>query len=275
MRLSIVIPAYNEERRLGRMLDDYAPYFRERYGDEAELIVVVNGSTDGTEAVARRCAAEHRNIRVLVDPRPIGKGGAIMAGMAGARGAWIGFADADGATPPPAFDDLTRRIGDAGLILANRWDPASIITPQPWRRRVASRVFNALVRFLFGLNIRDTQCGAKLLRRETALAVLPKLGLTRWAFDVDLLFQVRRAGFAIAETPTVWHDTEGSRLRVARASLDMFVAIARLRLLYSPFRFVVRLYDRTIGPLVHRPLGPPPASAGQPETDQPSGNERH
>lgn len=284
MRLSIVVPAYNEEARLGGMLDAYLPYFTERYGDEAEILVVVNGSTDATAEVARARMASWSSLRVLVDPRRIGKGGAIIAGFQAARGAVIGFTDADGATPPEAFDRLVAELGDAGVVLANRWHPDSRITPPPWRRRAASRVFNALVRCLFGLPISDTQCGAKVLRRETVERILPNLGLTRWAFDVDLLFQVRRAGYTIREVPTVWHDEAGSRLRLARASFDMFVAICRLRLLYSPLRWIVRVYDRTLGPWIHRPLPPPPVSlevarmdstAGQPGTNQAEGNCRH
>ncbi len=258
MRLSIIVPAFNEERRLGRMLDIYLPYFKQRYGDQAEVIVVVNGSTDDTAGVARSRMKQWPTLRVLVDPRPIGKGGAIMEGLRKARGEIIGFVDADGSTPPKAFDHLVHEIGDAGCILANRWHPASHIMRQPWRRRVASRVFNALVRLLFGLPIRDTQCGAKALRREAVEEILPKLGLTRWAFDVDLLYQLARAGYHIRETPTVWHDEAGSRLPIFRASIDMFVAICRLRILYSPFRWVVAVYDRTIGPWIHRPLPPPP-----------------
>jgi len=268
--LSIVIPAFNEEHRLGRMLDAYLPWFEQRYGADVEFLVVVNGSTDATETVARAREGRWPSLRVLVEPRAIGKGGAILKGMTAARGELVGFVDADGATPPEAFEDLVRRIDDAGIIIANRWDPASRIAPQPWRRRVASRAFNALVRTLFRLPIRDTQCGAKVMRREAMQIVQPHLGLTRWAFDVDLLFHLRRAGYAIRQAPTVWHDEQGSRLRVVRASLEMFVAIVRLRLLYSPFRWVVTAYDWTLGPLLHRE-----SRRGQPATAHAVGKSRH
>ena len=247
MELSIIIPAYNEEARLGRMLDQYLPFFNERYAGCYEILVVVNGSRDRTEDVTREYARMHSHIRVIVDPRPIGKGGALMLGFAQAHGRLVGFVDADGATPPEAFQDLVENIGAAGAIIASRWMPGSQITvQQPFKRRLASRLFNALVRVMFGLRISDTQCGAKLLTREAALAILPYLGITQWAFDVDLLFQLRRAGYDITEIPTTWRDISGSRLRVGMASLDMFVAMVRLRLIYSPFRWVVSLYDRTL-----------------------------
>ena len=129
---------------------------------------------------------------------------------------------------------------------------ARISVQQPFKRRLASRMFNALVRLMFGLRISYTQCGAKLLTREAVQAILPHIGITQLAFDVDLLFQLHRAGFDITEIPTTWHDVSGSRLRVGKASADMFAAMVRLRLIYSPFRWVVDVYDRTLAPYVHR-----------------------
>lgn len=255
MKLSIVVPAYNEEGRIGRMLEAYLPYFAERYGNDFEMIVSVNGSVDRTEEIARGYVARHPQLRVVVDPRPIGKGGAIMAGGAMARGDLIGFVDADGATPPASFDDLATNIGGAGLIIASRRLPGSVVDPrQPWNRRFASRVFNGLVRSLFKLRITDTQCGAKLMTAEAWRSIVPHIGLTHWAFDVDMLFKTRRAGYAIAEIPTVWSDVGGSKLRVGRVSCQMLLAIVRLRLLYSPLRWVVALYDRLLGRMIV--LGP-------------------
>lgn len=253
MKLSIVVPAYNEERRLGPMLERYLAYFQARYGADFELIVVVNGSTDRTEAVARACTAGAPQAAVLVEPRRVGKGAAIMQGFAAARGELVGFVDADGATPPEAFQDLADNLRDADVIIASRWMKGAAVNPrQPLDRRAASRIFNALVRLMFGIKITDTQCGAKLLSRRAVQAVLPELGLTRWAFDVDLLFQARRKGFKITEWPTTWNDMAGSRLNVPRASLEMALAIARLRLLYSPLRWVVKLYDVTLGRIFHK-----------------------
>ena len=195
LQLSIIVPAYNEEARLGRMLDAYLPYFDQNYGDAFELVVVVNGSRDATEDVAASFLSRYSQLQVIVETRAIGKGGAIILGMQRARGDLIGFVDADGATPPEAFNDLVQRIGSAGAIIASRRHPLSLVSPrQPLSRRVASLLFNRLVRLLFGLRISDTQCGAKLMKRDAVQAVLPVLGITRWAFDVDLLFQLRRAG---------------------------------------------------------------------------------
>lgn len=258
MKLSIVIPAYNEEHRLGVMLDAYLPYFETKYGAAVEFIVVANGCRDRTAELAQSYAARHAALRVIVEPAAIGKGGAVIRGFDAARGDLMGFVDADGATPPAAFDALVESIGPAGMIIANRWHPESHITRQPWFRRFASRCFNGLVRGWFRLPTSDTQCGAKLLRREAYAAIRPALGLTQWAFDVDLLFQARRAGWDIREIPTVWHDIGGSHLKMVKAPLEMLIAITRLRLMYSRhFHWVVAFYDRTLGHVTHRPRGRP------------------
>jgi len=257
MKLSIVVPAYNEEARIGRMLEAYLPFFSERYGDDFEVIVSINHSSDSTEQVVRALMPQHPELRVTLDPNPIGKGGAILAGGAIATGDFIGFVDADGATPPAAFNELLEQIGDAGLIIASRRLPGAQVSPrQPWNRRLASRIFNGMVRTLFRLEITDTQCGAKLMSAEAWRAIVPHIGLTQWAFDVDMLFQTRRARYSIEEIPTVWRDVGGSKVEVGRASFQMLLAISRLRLLYSPFRWIVSLYDRILGRvIVLNPLG--------------------
>lgn len=248
MKLSIVIPAYNEEHRLGAMLDGYLAFFGPRYGDDVEFLLVVNGSTDRTPEIARQYAERNPLVHAIIEPARIGKGGAIMLGFARANGELAGFVDADGATPPEAFEDLAANIGTAGAIIASRWLPGAHVQPrQRLTRLIASRVFNALVRSFFKLKITDTQCGAKLLTRSALNAVLPRLGLTKWAFDVDLLFQLRRARFEIKEQPTTWHDMAGSKLKIGIASMEMFLAICRLRLLHSPLKWVVSLYDHTLG----------------------------
>ncbi|MCX7591311.1 MAG: glycosyltransferase [Kiritimatiellae bacterium] len=252
MRLTIVVPARNEEHRIGRMLDAYLPYFTKRYGDSVEFLVVVNGSTDRTEQVVGEYAARYPQLRFLIEPAAVGKGGALMRGFAAARGELVGFVDADGSTPPEAFQELVDKLADAGAIIASRWCAGARVSPrQPLLRQVASRIFNLLTRALFGLPLTDTQCGAKLMKREALMQVLPRLGITRWAFDVDLLFQLKQAGFKVTEIPTTWHDVAGSHVVVGSVATEMFAALVRLRLLHSPFRWIVRLYDKTLGPFIH------------------------
>ena len=252
MKLSLIIPAHNEEARIGRTLDAYLPFFTQRYGESVEVIVVVNGSTDGTAGIVERYVERFPQLRCIVEPAAIGKGGALILGFREARGDLVGFVDADASTPPAAFQDLVDRIGDADVAVASRWcRGATVSPPQPLARRIASRVFNLLTRLFFGLRLTDTQCGAKLMKRDALAAVLDHLGITRWAFDVDLLFQMRRAGRSIIEIPTTWHDVAGSKIDILPVSAEMAAAIVRLRLVYSPFRWVVGLYDSLIGPVIH------------------------
>lgn len=240
MKLSIVIPAHNEEHRLPPMLEAYAVYFTEKYGNEAELIVVPNFCDDRTADVARAFAVRFPKVRVLDDPGFVGKGGAVLLGAQAADGDLIGFVDADGATPPEAFDELVTAISLDGCVIASRWMRGSTMNPkQPVSRQVASRCFNLMVRALFGLKQTDTQCGAKLFRREVILPVMRNLGVTNWAFDVDMLFQTKRLGATIREIPTVWNDVAGSKIKVIRSSVNMFVAVVRLRMFYSPLRFLI------------------------------------
>jgi dolichol-phosphate mannosyltransferase len=252
MKLSLIIPAHNEEARIGSMLDAYLPFFAQRYAEDVEIIVVVNGSTDSTAGIVDRYAERFSQLRCIVEPAAIGKGGALMLGFREARGDLVGFVDADASTPPEAFQDLVDRIGDADVAVASRWcRGATVSPPQPLARRIASRVFNLLTRLFFGLRLTDTQCGAKLMKRDALAAVLGNLGITRWAFDVDLLFQMQRAGRSIIEIPTTWHDVAGSKIDILPVSAEMAAAIVRLRLLYSPLRWIVGFYDSLIGPLFH------------------------
>jgi glycosyltransferase involved in cell wall biosynthesis len=246
VKLSIIIPAHNEETRLPPVLEAYAKYFSSKYGESVELIVVPNNCDDRTGEIAEEIGCRFPQIRVLDDPGSIGKGGAVILGATHAKGDLIGFVDADGATQPSVFDELVQQIGSAGCIIASRWMKGSVVEPkQPLSRRIASRIFNAMVNVIFGFRVSDTQCGAKLFRKDVLKAILPDLGITRWAFDVDMLFHVRLAGYKIIEIPTVWRDAAGSKIRVVKASAEMTLAMIRLRLIYSPLKWVVPLYDRT------------------------------
>lgn len=251
VNLSIIIPAHNEQERLPPMLESYAAYFANGYKNDVELIVVPNFCEDRTADVARHIGSRYPQIRVLPDPGKVGKGGAVMMGAQSAQGDLIGFVDADGATPPEAFDDLVSKISLDGCVIASRWMKDSVVEPkQPLSRQVASRCFNFLVRMLFGLRLHDTQCGAKVFRREVMQPVLRNLGVTNWAFDVDMLFQAKRAGASIREVPTVWRDQSGSKLRVGRAGLNMFVALIRLRMVYSPLRSLVTPLAKVVAKII-------------------------
>src|SRR5687767_3298849 len=164
----LLIPAYNEERRIGPVLRDYAEYFKRNYAGKFSVVVVLNGCVDNTWGVVEAVTKEHASVSALEFPAPIGKGGALIEGFKLAnRADLIGYVDADGATAPAAFHDLIRHWKDADCVIASRWIQGAVLhQSQTKNRQFASRVFHAIVQALFMMNIRDTQCGAKLMRRE-------------------------------------------------------------------------------------------------------------
>ena len=254
MKLSIIIPAYNEEFRLRNMLEPFAQHFESKYGSDVELIVIANGCDDRTYDVASEIATKFSQIRTLNEPRKVGKGAAVVMGMRHAVGDYIGFVDADGATDAEAFDLLYEQAKGLDGAIATRWHKESVVElPQKKIRLISSRIFNLMTRVLFDLKYTDTQCGAKIFKREALAKVLPKLGITRWAFDVDMLFHFRRNKSLVREFPTVWKDAEGSKVEVSKVALDMAAALVRLRLIYSPFRGIVRLYDHFLMPVIAPP----------------------
>jgi glycosyltransferase involved in cell wall biosynthesis len=242
--LLLLIPAYNEEQRIGPVLAAYGDYFQRHYAGPFQLEVVLNGCTDNTLGVVRRAAEQHPFITAVDFPAPIGKGGALIEGLKRARQAeLVGYVDADGATAPAAFHDLVRRMGEADCVIASRWLPGAVLhQAQTSRRQFASRVFHAIVQGLFWLNIRDTQCGAKVMRREAVEKVQADLCIADMAFDINLLYALKRAGCRILEVPTEWTDQMGSKVALGRTSFTMLLSVIRLRLIHSPLRPVLRWF---------------------------------
>ena len=233
----LLIPAYNEEQRIEPVLCDYARYFREHYPGKFQIVVVLNGCVDDTFGVVQRVAAEFPEVRALNFPAPIGKGGALIEGLKLAPTAdLIGYVDADGATAPAAFLDLVRHCGQADCVIGSRWLPGSILhQSQSKQRRLFSRGFHAFVQFLFRMNIQDTQCGAKVMRREAAEKIHPALRIADVAFDINLLYSLKRNGFSVVEIPTEWTDKLGSKIKLNKGALGIILSVIRLRLFYSPF----------------------------------------
>ncbi len=244
--LLILIPAYNEEARIEPVLRDYAQFFQRNYSGKCRIFVVLNGCTDDTLGVVRRVAADFPEVRALEFRSAIGKGGALIEGLRLASlGDVIGYTDADGATPPRAFLDLVKKIGAADCVIGSRWIPGAVIhQSQTGKRQFASRAFHLIVQLLFWMNIRDTQCGAKVIKREVVEKIHEKLLIADMAFDINLLVAIKRAGFKILEVPTEWTDKAGSKVVIVRSSLTMLLSVIRVRLIYWP-----RLY-RLLRPLL-------------------------
>jgi len=231
--ISIIIPAHNEERRIGKTLEVYVKFFRDKKKKKEiknfEIIVIINNTQDRTEEVVKKFKKKYPEIEYLTFKRG-GKGFAIVEGFKEAlkgNSKLIGFIDADGATPPEAFYDLIKNInGCYDGIIANRWDKRSIIkTKQTLLRRIVSRGYNIIVRTLFLFPYRDTQCGAKLFKREILKGNVNKVMSSQWNFDVDLLFCLRKwANAKIKSIPTIWEDKQESKINLRKTPIRMFAS---------------------------------------------------
>ena len=268
----LLIPACNEQNRIGPTLRQYAAHFRDHYAGKLEMVVVVNGSRDDTLGVVQTVARDFTNIRWIVIPDRVGKGGALIEGLRLASEAEvIGYADADAATAPDSLLNLAALCEKYDCAVGSRRVGGSKIhQSQPSHRQFASKVFHVIVEVLFHMGIHDTQCGAKFLRREMALKVHDQLLIADMAFDVNLLYAVKRAGGKLIEAPVDWTDHIGSTVRYFRTSLVMFLSVVRLRLLHSPFYRLLRPL-RPLESWIYVALRNPPPRSSRPSSSEESG----
>ena len=220
--LSVIIPAYNEERRLPETLAAVCAWLDEA-GCDAEVIVVDDGSTDGTAGVIARASEHHPRVVPLVNPVNLGKGHAVRTGVARATGRTIAFFDADLSYDLGYLAEARRRLGaGADLVIGARDlvpdDARRAYAPS---RRLASRAFNALVDALLDLGIPDTQCGFKAFRAEVARPLFAALTLEGFGFDVELLFLARRWGLRLERMPVAMRDRAGSSVSLMRHGARM------------------------------------------------------
>ena len=258
--LLLLIPAYNEEHRIEPVLLDYATYFSKNYPHSFQLVVVLNGCKDNTLGVVQRVAAENPTVGLLEFREAIGKGGALIEGLRlASKAELIGYVDADGATPPRAFHDLVKHIGPTvDCAIGSRWLPGAVLhMQQSGFRRFASRVFHSIVQSLFWMGIRDTQCGAKVMKREAIEAIYDNLRIADMAFDINLLYSLKRAGFRTLEVPTEWTDKAGSKVHIFRTSLTMFLSAVRIRLIYWPWVYKALRPLRPMERWIYRKLRAP------------------
>ena len=209
--LSIVIPAYNEEKRLPSTLDRVLSWVGGKGFEFSEIIVVDDGSTDGTAAVA-----ENRGcVRLLRNPGNRGKGYAVRHGMLEARGEWVLYSDADLSAPIEDADVLYRAAVQADAVIAigsRAVDRSLVSVHQSSFREWSGRAFNLIMRLVTGLPFEDTQCGFKLYRRDAAQTVFSRQKLDGFSFDVEDLYIARRAGLKAIEVPVHWANVEGTKV---------------------------------------------------------------
>jgi dolichyl-phosphate beta-glucosyltransferase len=231
--LSVIVPAFNEAGRLGPVLREIVQYGRSR-GLRLEVIVVDDGSRDGTAALVRSVSEAVPEVRLVRLAANLGKGYAVRTGMLNAVGALLLFADADGATPiaEVARLELAIRQGADIAIGSRALRSTDVRVRARWYRRVLGRLFHALVARLTVRGFQDTQCGFKLFRAAAAQDLFSRMRMNRFSFDVEVLLMAQHRGFRVEEVAVNWTHQPGSRINLVTDSLamvrDLFLIRAHL-----------------------------------------------
>ena len=228
--LSIVIPAYNEESRIEPTVREIVAYCRQR-GGAFELILVDDGSRDGTSAVGHSLCQEFSELKLIRLPGNHGKGYAVRTGVVNAVGRKILFADADGATPISELERLEAALlAGADVSVGSRALRAEGVQVQAkLYRHLIGRTFHQLVQWLANAGVQDTQCGFKLFRSSAAQDLFSRMRMNGFSFDVELLVMARRRGYRVAEVPVNWTHRPGSKVRLTIDSLHMAADLFRIR----------------------------------------------
>jgi dolichyl-phosphate beta-glucosyltransferase len=233
--LSIIIPAYNEEKRLGATLERIYAFFSCRQDGlglaDIEIIVVDDGSTDGTTSVVQNSALRIPQLRLVENGINRGKGYSVKRGMREARGEVALFTDADLSLPIEEADKLLVAIGEGNdVAIGSRGIDRSLMeTPPPFMRSLAGGIFNALVRVVVGLPFHDTQCGLKAFSRSRCKQIFEQQKIERFGFDPEILFLARRHGLKTAEVPVRSAHDPASKVRLWRDSTRMFYDLIYIR----------------------------------------------
>ena len=228
--LSIVVPCYNEEERLPRTIEQIERYFAGK-PISYELILVDDGSTDGTRQIQEAAAERNPSVRVEALPRNRGKGRALAEGVAVSTGAQILVTDADLSTPIEEIEKLRVALrGGAGVAIGSRSVRGSRVEiSQPAYRVLMGKVFNLLVQAVLLPGIWDTQCGFKLFRADVAHEVFAGLTTDGFGYDPEVLYLAKRRGVKIAEVPIVWRNSAPTKVMPIKSSFDMFKHVVKVR----------------------------------------------
>ncbi len=229
--LSIIIPAFNEESRLPVTIEALKTYLATQQFAFLEVVVVDDGSRDGTAALVERVAAEWPVVRLLRNPGNRGKGFSVRHGMLDAKGEWVLFSDADLSAPIGEVEKLLQCVEKTGADIAigsRALDRSLVSKHQGAMREISGRFFNLVMRVVAGLPFHDTQCGFKLFRRGAAQDVFSRLQIDGFGFDVEALFIARKRGFKSIEVPVRWANVEGTKVSLFNG-LTAFADLGRIR----------------------------------------------
>lgn len=241
MELTVIIPAYNEEKRIGKTLQHIGSFFKTIEAKtkgrlnrtNIEIIVIVNNTTDNTLAVVKQYSRKFPFISAVNVPFFTGKGGAIALGFELAKGRYVAFADADASSGPKEilklYNAITKDAEIEGIIASRYVKGGRILGYLPLSRRMFSRAFNMITRLGFGLNYRDTQCGYKIFKGEVAKQFANKISTVGWTFDLNLLLMAKYFNYSIKEVPVSWRFAKGSTLNARKALVSVTKEIITLK----------------------------------------------
>jgi glycosyltransferase involved in cell wall biosynthesis len=244
--LGIIIPAYNEEKRISETLQEYVKFYKENLKGDFEILVVTNGCKDKTADVVTKFGQKHQEIKLHDIPEAVGKGAAVTKGIELLGTEQIGYVDADNSASPEEFFKLYKELLDIdgeGLICGSRYIKGSKLGQKSVFRKFISAGFLLYRRVLFNIKVKDTQCGAKIGTGSMLKRILPNLVIADMAYDVNLIIDAKNSGAVIKEVPIAWNDKDGSTITSPwKTSLGMALSLLRLRVIRSPlkpyFRFV-------------------------------------
>jgi len=226
--LSIVIPAYNEEQRIGKSLQRIKEYCR-RSQPACEVIVADDGSRDGTPSVVLNHAKQWKELKLMALEHR-GKGHATKMGVLASSGEWILCSDADLSTPVEQVENLLAAGERHAIVIGSRSvSGASVTQPPPFHRKVMGRVFNWIVKALAVRGFQDTQCGFKLYRRDAARDIFNRITLDGFAFDVETLYLAGKLGYRVAEVPVSWRNDERTKVKLLSDPPRMFLDVMKIR----------------------------------------------
>ncbi len=235
MKLSVIVPAYNEARQIKKAIARLASYLR-KLPYSHEIIVVDDGSQDETYPILQNLVKQFQALRVIHNRVNHGKGYAVKCGVESAKGDFIFFTDADLSTPPREilkFVEIFESEKSDILIGSRHVRSSKIKIPQPCHRRLMGRVFNLFVKILTPLRFEDTQCGFKGFRKEAAQTVFPKIKESGFNFDVELLLIAHKSRLVVREIPITWVNYHQSKVSPLADSIRMFESLIRLSKAYK------------------------------------------
>lgn len=229
--LSLIIPTYNEERRLPQTLESILKYL-ENQDYVYEIIISDDGSKDNTVNYVKSLPGYPDFIKVIELGKNIGKGWGIKNGVKLARGEYIIYSDADGSTPIEELEKLIAALDEGyDIAIASRALDVSNVKSK-WYRKIIGGVFNIIIKlFLFG-DIKDTQCGFKLFKAECAKKIFEINRLSGFCFDVEVLFLAKKLNYKIKEVPICWHAVSGSKINLVTDSISMFLDLIKIKIFY-------------------------------------------